>query len=112
MNENADLVYDILELVFWQGVEVAAELAVYGFQESSIGVFLKHLCPFEEQLEGLSILLSVDFLAVDDIDLRDQRFVLLHIVLEGFSEVLALLFILGQVGLVFQDEAGVAYLFF
>lgn len=112
MHENADLIYDILELVFWQGVEVAAEVAVYGFQESSIGVFLEHLRPFEEQFEGLSVLLSVDFLAVDDIDLCDQRFVLLHIVLEGFSEVLALLFILGQVGLILQDEAGVADLFF
>lgn len=112
MHENADLIYDILELIFWQAVEVAAEVAIYGFQESSIGVLLEHLCPFEEQLEGLSVLLSVDFLTVDDIDLCDQRFVLLHIVLEGFSQVLALFFILWQVCLVFQDEAGVADLFF
>lgn len=73
---------------------------------------MEHLRPFEEQLEGLSVLLSVDFLAVDDIDLRDQRFVLLHIVLEGLSQVLAFLFPFGQVGLVLQDEAGVADLFF
>lgn len=82
MYKNADFIDDILELILGEGVEVAAEVAVDGFQEPSIRVLLEHLRPFEEQLEGLSVLLSVDFLAVDDIDLCDQRLVLLYIVLE------------------------------
>lgn len=111
MHKNADLVDDILELFLGQGVEVAAEAAVDGLQKSSIRVLLKNLRPFEEQLEGLAILLSVDFLAVDDIDLCDQRLVLFNIVLERFSQVISLLFVLGQVGLILQDKTGVADFF-
>lgn len=113
LHEDADLVDDILELLLGQAVEVAAEVAVDGLQESSIGMLLEHLRPLQEQLQRLPVLLPIDLLAVDDIDLRHQRAVLFHVVLERFSQVLlAFLFPLGQVGLVLQDEAGIPDLFF
>lgn len=71
-------------------------------------MFLEDLRPLEEKPQGLGVLLAVDIRTVYYVDLHYQRFVLLHVVLEGVRRIRLLgdiiLLFSCIVCLVLQDE--------
>lgn len=107
LSELLNLHYDVIDGLHWLAGDVFDELKVNRLEEPSEGVLLKHIDPPEEEGEGLGVLSYVDFFLVEDVNLLNERLVLLKILTKrsGISLVFYLLvFLLSQVPLVLQNQ--------
>lgn len=72
-------------------------------QEASIGVLLKHLCPFQKHSQRLGVQSFIELSAVEYVDLHNQGLVLLHVVVKRVCREVIFRIRFSLVGFILED---------
>ena len=111
LNKDTNLVNDSWQIWKRNSFKMVIKFAINGFEESSKGVFLKHIGPFEKEMKWWRIVWHIYLFFVKNINLNDKRLIFSNIYgkwIYGFFKLVSFLFL--HLFFIFKDQAWISKL--